>query len=103
MTSFRSAARPELAITASRRSAGNQLIEVRPVDCTATFVFFLGERLYGTVTAVVSRPQGANYHFTSALGVSLVKALAPQLQPLVVGAANRSTVSPQLVALAYKR
>ena len=38
-------------------------------------------------------PQGANYHFTSALAVSLLKVLAPQLQPLVVGAANRSTVS----------
>lgn len=45
MTSFRSAARPEPAITASSRSAGNQLIEARPVDRTARFVFFLGEAL----------------------------------------------------------
>jgi membrane peptidoglycan carboxypeptidase len=62
---------------------GHQLIESRPVDRTATFVFFLGDRLYGTVTAFVSGEQAGSYHFTSALAVSLLKALAPQIQPLL--------------------
>ena len=78
---------------------GHQLIESRPVDRTATFVFFLGERLYGTVTAFVSGPQADRYHFTSALAVSLLKALAPQLQPLLDPPASRSAPRPRLVAL----
>jgi membrane peptidoglycan carboxypeptidase len=59
--------------------ADGRLVEARPVDRTATFVFFLGERYYGTVTAYVSGPQASQYHFSSALAVSLLKALAPQL------------------------
>ncbi len=78
---------------------GHQLIQDRPVDRTATFVFFLGERLYGTVTAFVSGPEAGHYHFTSALAVSLLKSLAPQLQPLLKGLADRPTPNAQLVAL----
>src|SRR5260221_1232092 len=62
---------------------GHALIESRVVDRTATFVFFLGERFYGTVTAYVSGEEAENYRFTSALAVSLLKALAPQLKPLI--------------------
>jgi hypothetical protein len=63
--------------------AGHALIESRVVDRTATFVFFLGERFYGTVTAYVSGEEADNYKFSSALAVSLLKALAPQLKPLI--------------------
>jgi len=62
---------------------GRALIESRVVDRTATFVFFLGERFYGTVTAYVSGEEAENYKFTSALAVVLLKALAPQLKPLI--------------------
>jgi membrane peptidoglycan carboxypeptidase len=62
--------------------ADRRLIEARPVDRTATFAFFLGARYYGTVTAYVSGPQASKYHFSSLLAVSLLKALAPQLQVL---------------------
>lgn len=78
---------------------GHQLIDARPVDRTATFVFFLGDRLYGTVTAFVSGPQADRYHFTSALAVSLLKALAPELQPLLDASVDRSAPKPGLVAL----
>jgi membrane peptidoglycan carboxypeptidase len=78
---------------------GHQLIEARPVDRTATFVFFLGDRLYGTVTAFVSGPQADRYHFTSALAVSLLRALAPELQPLVEAPANGSAAKPRIIAL----
>jgi membrane peptidoglycan carboxypeptidase len=63
--------------------AGQQLISSEVVDRTATFVFFLGDRFFGTVTAFVRGPEAAKYHFTSALSVQLLKALAPQLQPLL--------------------
>ena len=78
---------------------GHQLVEARPVDRTATFVFFLGDRLYGTVTAFVSGPQADRYHFTSALAVSLLRVLAPELQPLVETPANRSAAKPRIIAL----
>jgi membrane peptidoglycan carboxypeptidase len=78
---------------------GHELIESRLVDRTATFVFFLGERLYGTVTAFVPGAQAANYHFTSSLAVSLLRALAPELQALIERPADASVAQPQLVTL----
>ena len=62
-------------------------------------MFFLGDRLYGTVTAFVSGPQADRYHFTSALAVSLLRALAPELQPLVEAPANESATRPRIIAL----
>lgn len=62
---------------------GGQVISSRAVDRTATFVFFLGERFYGTVTAYVRGEEADKYHFSSALAVQLLKALAPDLQPLI--------------------
>jgi membrane peptidoglycan carboxypeptidase len=78
---------------------GHQLIKSRPVDRTATFVFFLGDRLYGTVTAFVSGAQAASYHFTSSLAVLLLTTLAPQLQALIERSTDPSVAQPQLVAL----
>ena len=62
---------------------GHELVEDRQVDRTATFVFFLGDRLYGTVTAFVPGAEAANFRFTSSLAVLLLKTLAPELQPLI--------------------
>ena len=78
---------------------GRQLIEARPVDRTATFVFFLGDRLYGTVTAFVSGAQAASYHFSSSLAVLLLTALAPELQALIERSTDASVAQPQLVML----
>jgi membrane peptidoglycan carboxypeptidase len=64
-------------------AAGGKLIESRVVDRTATFVFFLGDRFFGTITAFVPGAEAANYHFTSGLAVQLLKSLAPQVQPLI--------------------
>lgn len=46
---------------------------------TATFVFYLGPRHFGTLTAYVMGPEAANYRFTSALPVQILKSMAPQL------------------------
>lgn len=48
---------------------------------TATFVFYLGPRHFGTLTAYVIGPQAANYRFTSALPVQILKSLGPSLLP----------------------
>src|SRR3546814_837088 len=50
---------------------------------TATFVFFIGDRWYGTVTAHVEGADAARYRFTSALPTQLFKSLTPILEPLV--------------------
>ena len=46
-------------------------------DRTATFVFFIGERHFGTLTAFVPGPEAADYQFTSALPTQILKTLAP--------------------------
>jgi membrane peptidoglycan carboxypeptidase len=49
---------------------------------TATFVFFLGDRFFGTITAFVPGEQADEYHFTSGLAVSVLGMLSPKLEPL---------------------
>jgi hypothetical protein len=62
---------------------GGRLIESRYVNRSATFVFNIGERFFGTMTAYVHGPQSAKYDFTSALPVQLLVTLAPSLMPMI--------------------
>ena len=62
---------------------GGRLIESRKVNRSATFVFAMGDRFYGTLTAFVHEPYASHYEFTSALSVQLLKSMAPVLQPLL--------------------
>ncbi|HSK38334.1 MAG TPA: transglycosylase domain-containing protein [Arenibaculum sp.] len=55
----------------------------RVVARTATLVFFIGDRFFGTLTAHVHGPDAARFRFTSALPAQLLKGLAPTLQPLI--------------------
>jgi membrane peptidoglycan carboxypeptidase len=55
------------------------LVSERVVGRSATFVFTLGERYFGTVMAYVDGPEAARYRFTSALPVQLLKSVGPQL------------------------
>ena len=48
---------------------------------TATFVFYLGPRHFGTLTAYVIGPDAARYRFTSALPVQILKSMGPLLLP----------------------
>lgn len=70
-----------------RFSAGGGMISSRVVDRTATFVFFLGDRFFGTVTAYVPGEGAGRFHFTSGLAVQLLKVLEPELRPLINGPA----------------
>ena len=62
---------------------GGAMVSERPVNRTATFVFIIGDRLFGTVTAFVPSQNASSYKFTSALAVQILKDLAPTLQPLI--------------------
>ena len=63
--------------------AGGQLVRSRSVSRTATFVFFIGERYFGVITAYVPGQGAQNYNFTSALPVQILKNLAPELNPYI--------------------
>jgi membrane peptidoglycan carboxypeptidase len=48
---------------------------------TATFVFYLGPRHFGTLTAYVIGPDADRYRFTSSLPVQILKSMGPLLLP----------------------
>lgn len=62
---------------------GGQIVSARVVSRTGAFVFYLGDRYFGTIVAYVQEPYAARYKFTSALPAQLLKALAPTLLPLL--------------------
>ncbi len=62
---------------------GGALISSRVVNRTATLVFFIGDRYYGTMMAYVHEPFAAKYRFTSAMPSQLLKTLSPALLPLL--------------------
>lgn len=75
-------------------SPRGRLIESRRVKRSATFVFFLGDRYFGTITAYAHEPYAASYRFTSAMTVQLLRDLAPALTPLV-GTGERLSPRPR--------
>ncbi|MBL8224108.1 MAG: penicillin-binding protein [Chromatiales bacterium] len=62
---------------------GGELLSSRVVSRSGTFVFYIGDRFFGVVTAYVTGPAAAGYSFTSALPAQLLKTLAPDLGDLV--------------------
>ncbi|NOT85389.1 MAG: carboxypeptidase [Methylococcaceae bacterium] len=71
-------------------------ISAQVISRTATFVFFLGNRHFGVLTAYVNGADAAQYTFTSALPVQVLKSLQPLLQPLLVtnGAPEKNQSEP---------
>jgi len=59
--------------------------EDRAIDRTATVVFFIGDRFYGTITAFVSGAAADRYDFTSSLPLQILKMLGPTLETLMTG------------------
>ncbi len=63
----------------------HQLLSARPVNRTAVFVFYIGGRYFGALTAFVPGAIAGNYRFTSSLPVGVVKLLAPALSDRLGG------------------
>ncbi|HEY7676722.1 MAG TPA: transglycosylase domain-containing protein [Candidatus Methylomirabilis sp.] len=59
---------------------GGGVISARPVNRTAAFAFYLGDRHFGVLTASVSGKTAGNFVFTSSLPVALLRLLAPALE-----------------------
>src|SRR6266498_5610731 len=55
------------------------VITSRATNRTATFLFYIGDRYFGVITAYVQGREAENYHFTSSLPVTLLKLLAPTI------------------------
>ncbi len=62
---------------------GGGLVDSRKVSRTATFVFMIGDRFYGTVTAYAREPYAAHYAYTSAMVVQLLSSMGPTLAPVL--------------------
>jgi membrane carboxypeptidase/penicillin-binding protein len=62
----------------------------RTLNRTATFVFYLGDKHFGTLTAFVSGRSANAFSFTSALPLQVLKGMVPVLQPYL------NTVNQQL-------
>ncbi|MFC6335744.1 glycosyl transferase family 51 [Pseudomonas sp. CCM 7891] len=64
--------------------AGGRVLSSRSINRTATFVFYLGERHFGTLTAFVPGSLAQQFRFTSALPVQVLKGMAPILNPYLL-------------------
>jgi membrane peptidoglycan carboxypeptidase len=73
-----------------------EMIGSRPVNRTATFVFYIGDRYFGVITALVPGPESGKYGFTSALPVTILKILAPAInaRSAATGPGNRRLSPP---------
>jgi membrane peptidoglycan carboxypeptidase len=60
-------------------SKGGGLSESRVVNRTATFMFILGDKYFGVITAFVPGSEASKFKFTSALPVQLLKLIGPDL------------------------
>jgi len=62
-------------------TARGHRVASRAVNRTATLVFFLGNRHFGTLTAFVPGREAADFRFTSSLPVQALRGMAPILEP----------------------
>ena len=58
----------------------------KALNRTATFVFYLGDNHFGTLTAFVAGRSANAFSFTSSLPLQVLKGMAPILNPILVGA-----------------
>ncbi|MDR3088377.1 MAG: transglycosylase domain-containing protein [Desulfobulbaceae bacterium] len=58
----------------------------KALNRTATFVFYLGDGHYGTLTVFVAGRSAEAFTFTSALPLQVLKGMAPILTPVLTGA-----------------
>lgn len=84
----------ELAIGGKTGTGDNRVVvKGKPtlsLNRTATFVFSMGPRHFGTITAYVVGPEASRYRFTSALPVQILRTMGPVLMPLLAATPDAS-------------
>jgi membrane peptidoglycan carboxypeptidase len=80
-------------------SRGGMKTGERVLNRSAVFTFIVGERHFGVVTAYVAGESAAEYKFTSALPLEVLRALSPAIAPLVGSApiASDALAAPERV------
>ena len=73
---------------------GGHVLSSRAMNRTATFVFYLGPRHFGTLTAFVPGQAAEGFRFTSALPVQVLKGMAPLLTPYLEPTAQTGCGQP---------
>jgi len=71
-----------------------QVIDSRARNRTATFVFFLGDDHFGTLTAYVAGDKSDDFRFTSALPVQVLKGMESILVPYLDPGSGRRCLPP---------
>ncbi|MCH1931690.1 transglycosylase domain-containing protein [Shewanella sp. A25] len=62
---------------------GGRKVATTAMNRTATFVFYLGDNYFGTLTAFVPGSKADDFSFTSALPLQVMKGMMPILEPFV--------------------
>jgi membrane peptidoglycan carboxypeptidase len=79
--------------------AGGRILASRAINRTATFVFYIGDNHFGTLTAFVPGRAAEGFRFTSALPVQVLKGMAPILNPYLAPGSHTQCAAPgQVVA-----
>ncbi|WP_111415311.1 transglycosylase domain-containing protein [Billgrantia lactosivorans] len=74
---------------------GGQVISSTARNRTATFVFYLGDNHFGTLTAYVAGSASDDFRFTSALPVQVLKGMEPILRPYLESGAGGCQAKPR--------
>ena len=100
---FRLADGSELALGGKTGTGDNRIVVKGraglALNRTATFVFYLGPRHFGTLTAYVIGPEAASYRFTSGLPVQILKSMGPLLIPHLEPASADACLPPPLAGV----
>ncbi|MCC5883085.1 MAG: penicillin-binding protein [Halomonas sp.] len=72
-----------------------QVTHSRARNRTATFVFYIGDNHFGTLTAYVAGSASDDFRFTSALPVQVLKGMEPILRPYLDQQAGTCPISDQ--------
>ena len=79
--------------------SGGRILSSKSINRTATFVFYIGEHHFGTLTAFVPGASAETYKFTSALPVQVLKGMAPILTPYLLPGSNTQCLPVELSRL----
>ena len=74
--------------------AGGRILSSKSINRTATFVFYIGEHHFGTLTAFVPGASAQSFKFTSALPVQVLKGMAVILTPYLQPGAQSLCLQP---------
>jgi hypothetical protein len=64
-------------------AANGAVISSRAINRTASFVFVIGDRFFGMVSAYVEGEEAGKFTFTSSLALQAFRNIAPAVEPLV--------------------